>query len=86
MPEVGPDRELLDVHAEAGVVADLRLLAPDQGEQVVAVDRSRRAGRPSAARIVGQQVDRLHQRLVPLPAVTAPPGIRTISGVWISSS
>src|SRR5690242_14295662 len=39
VPEVGPDGELGDVHAEAGVVADLGLLAADQREQVVAVDR-----------------------------------------------
>ena len=35
VPEVGPDRELLDVHAEAGVVADLGLLAADQGQEVI---------------------------------------------------
>ncbi len=83
VPEVGPDGELRDVHPHAGVVADLGLLAPDQGEQVVAVHgglcRARSAqtqGRDDGR----QQVDRLNESLVPDPP-NWPRGIRTIRGV-----
>ena len=68
VPEVGADGELRDVHAHAGVVADLGLLAADQGEQVVAVQRRLAVieRRQTQGRDDGrQQVDGLDQGLVP---------------------
>ena len=56
VPEMRPDREFGDIHTHARVVANLGLLATDQREQIMAVDRSPSDRlSPRAERIVGSR-------------------------------
>ena len=71
MPHVRPDRELLGVHPHASVIPELGPLPANQGEQVMpmqAIDR-RQAERGKRR---GEDVHRLHERLVPHPAMFTP--------------